>query len=559
MAVEEKVMTTIDASSLDNRAGAVAVIGSGIHEDLRNTEAGAKGVYVDINIAVPQSKQKVTRIQKILRYVWDTFGKEREERLYVQKLDRYLFLFGLLSDWVKYLDQTNVSNAYVSGMSEDMHMVGQDRNLLTTFFNIGYLVGAVPSQLIMNRVRPSVLIPTCEIVWSVLVMLLAACKTTKAMFGVRFLIGLFEAPLWPGMMTVIGSWYTPDELGKRVSLFGIASSVAGMFSGYIQAGVYVSMNGRYGIAGWKWLFLIDGIISIPCAVIGYYCIPDFPTTTRARWLTQKDREYGVKRMAAIGRKGPQNITMGRFFNLFKSWRPWAFLGPYCIGSFGGSTGYFNLWLKAEGYSVTQINVIPTAGSAIGVLSGYLWPTLADLTGVRWPYFIISNFWYILGNLILAIWNVPSKVILFANLIQNLGDSAQNIFNALGQEAFQDDTEARSISIALGNTVCYVFSAWLPLVLFPTNEAPHYKYGYKFSVGFYVLSSMSLFLFMYLSKREVRLKGKVKNEFGLYVDSDEVAIRRDYETTSVYDEGSEESNADLEKGQSNSETVVKSAV
>ncbi|KAK9234843.1 major facilitator superfamily domain-containing protein [Lipomyces kononenkoae] len=483
-------------------------------------------VIVESNIAVPQSKQKVTKLQKVLRYVWDTFGKEREERIYVQRIDRYIFLYSLLSDWIKYLDQTNVSNAFVSGMQQDMNMYGQERNLLTTFFNIGYLTGAVPSQIIMNRVRPSILIPTVEILWSILVMLLPTCKTSQAMYGLRFAIGLCEAPLWPGMMTVIGSWYTPDELGKRVSLFGIASSLAAMFSGYIQAGVYGSMNGRYGIAGWKWLFIIDGIISIPIAVLGYYCIPDFPTTTRARWLNSEQRAYGVKRMAAIGRKPPRKLTVQRFFNLFKTWRPYAFLGPYCIGSFGSSTGYFNLWLAHAGYSVAQRNIIPTQGYAIAVAGGYIWPTFADITGVRWPWFLVSNFWYILGNLILAIWNVPNNVKMFANLIQFLGDSTQNIFNAIGQEALQDDTEARSISIALGNTVCYIFSAWLPLVLYPTPEAPHYKYGYKFSVGFYVLQDLSLFLFIYLSRREAAKKKKVLNEFGLFVDVEDVVINRD---------------------------------
>ncbi|KAK9490532.1 hypothetical protein V1508DRAFT_266075 [Lipomyces doorenjongii] len=105
----------------------------------------------------------------------------------------YIFLYALLSDWIKYLDQTNISNAYVSGMSVDLHMHGQKRNLLTTFFNIGYLTGAVPSQIIMNRVRPSILIPTAEVLWSVFVMLLAVCKTTHAMYGLRLLIGLCEA------------------------------------------------------------------------------------------------------------------------------------------------------------------------------------------------------------------------------------------------------------------------------------------------------------------------------------------------------------------------------
>ncbi|KAK9362388.1 major facilitator superfamily domain-containing protein [Lipomyces starkeyi] len=285
--------------------------------------ASHQPILLKSNIAIPQSKQN-----------------EHEERVYVQRIDRYIFLYALLSDWIKY--STRRTSAMLTFPLEHMH--GQERNLLTTFFNIGYLTGAIPSQIILNRVRPSILIPTAEVLWSVLVMLLAACKTTYAMYGLRFLIGLCEA------------LSAHDELGKRVSLFGIAWSVAAMFSGYIQAGVYTSMNGRYGIAGWKCLFIIDGIISIPIAVLGFYCIPDFRTTTRARWLNSEQREYGIQRMAAIGRKPPRKLTVRRFVNLFKTWRPYAFLGPYCIGSFGGSTGYFNLWLKIRGHHMRTLAV-----------------------------------------------------------------------------------------------------------------------------------------------------------------------------------------------------------
>ncbi|KAK9457459.1 major facilitator superfamily domain-containing protein [Dipodascopsis uninucleata] len=507
---------TLDTNIVTAQDGVQTAL-SGVVVSNEDTLFGTKQV-------VPQSKRSVSKFQKILRFVWDTFGKEREERMFVQRIDRYLFLFGLLSDWVKYLDQTNISNAYVSGMREDLKMYSQQRNLLTTFFNIGYIVSAVPSQILMNRVRPSLLIPTAEILWSILVILLAACKTTHQMYGLRFLIGFCESPLRPGMTTVIGSWYTPDELGKRVSLFCIASSVANMFSGYIQAGLYSSMNGRYGIAGWKWLFIIDGIISIPCSLLGYYCIPDFPATTRARWLKSGDKEYAIKRMEIVGRRPPRKLTVKRFLNFFKSWRPYAFLGPYCIGSFGESTLYFNLWLKSNPkYSVQRVNIIPTAGYAIAVVGAYFWSSFADLTGVRWPWFFVSNFWCILGNIILAVWSVPDDVKMFANMIQFLGFSTQNIFNSIGQEAFQDDTEARSISIALGNTICYTFAAWLPLILFPTTQAPHYKYGYKSAVGFYVIQDLSLFLFLYLSRREANRKGKVRNAFGLFVDRSEVVL------------------------------------
>ncbi|KAK9481949.1 hypothetical protein V1527DRAFT_477985 [Lipomyces starkeyi] len=256
-----------------------------------------------------------------------------------------------------------------------------------------------------------------------------------------------------------------------------------------------------------------------------------------------NRERMAKKfMAAVGRKPPRKLTAQRFINLFKTWRPYAFLGPYCIGSFGGSTGYFNLWLKSTGkYSVQQLNIIPTAGNAIGVIGGYIWPTFADIMGVRWSWFLVSNFWYVLGNLILAIWNESDELKLFANLIQFLGDSTQNIFNAIGQEAFQDDAEARSICIALGNTICYTFSAWLPLLLFPTPEAPHYKYGYKFSVTFYLLQDCSLFLFIYLSRRESAKKKKVLNDFVLYVHAEDVVVRDNTSLESAYEDSSTEKN------------------
>lgn len=85
---------------------------------------------------------------------------------------------------------------------------------------------------------------------------------------------------------MLGSWYGPNQLGKRVALFEQASAIAGMFSGYLQAGLYRGMNGKGGLAGWKWLFIFDAIISIPIAVWGYFAIPDLPSNTRAFYFSK---------------------------------------------------------------------------------------------------------------------------------------------------------------------------------------------------------------------------------------------------------------------------------
>jgi ACS family pantothenate transporter-like MFS transporter len=97
----------------------------------------------------------------------------------------------------------------------------------------------------------------------------------------RFFVGIFEACSFPGYSALLGSWYGPNELNKRVAIFEQCSAIASMFSGYLQAGLYNSMNGTHGLAGWRWLFIMDGVISIPIALWGIFAIPDLPHTTRA--------------------------------------------------------------------------------------------------------------------------------------------------------------------------------------------------------------------------------------------------------------------------------------
>ena len=84
---------------------------------------------------------------------------------------------------------------------------------------IGYVVGEIPSNLIITRIRPSIWIPACELTWSVLTILLVTCKTANHIYVLRFFIGLAEAAFYPGVTYVIGSWYRKDELGKRTTIF----------------------------------------------------------------------------------------------------------------------------------------------------------------------------------------------------------------------------------------------------------------------------------------------------------------------------------------------------
>ena len=101
------------------------------------------------------------------------------------------------------------------------------------------------------------------------------------MYALRFFIGLFESCAFPGYIAILGSWYGPQELTKRTAILLEIESIASMFSGYLQAGLYNGMNGKHGLAGWRWLFVFDGILSVPIAVAGFILLPDKPHTTKA--------------------------------------------------------------------------------------------------------------------------------------------------------------------------------------------------------------------------------------------------------------------------------------
>ncbi|KAK9458947.1 major facilitator superfamily domain-containing protein [Lipomyces oligophaga] len=485
--------------------------------------------------------------QKFLGQFWDTFTLPPKKRRYMQKLDANILLYCLLSFFIKTLDNSNISNAYVSGMQKALHLYGNERNLFTTFFNIGYLIGCVPAQFMLSYVRPSIWIPTCEFIWSGLVMSISGCSNAHPIYGIRFLIGFFEAVAYPGLAMVLGSWYLPHELGKRMELYDVAWAIASMFSGYIQIGVYEHMNGLAGFAGWQWLFIIDGIISFPISWLGFYSIPDFPINTRVIWMTELEKEYSYVRMQLAGRKQPKKMTLMRFIDIFKTWRPYGFLIPWCLFNINDTTGYFSLWLDSlPQFSTPQVNAIPTGGYAISLVMGYGSANLSDrLGGYRWAFILHGCAWCFLGNLLLAIWNIPYGLKFFAFFCPDIGYSTWGMMLAWSAEVFQDDAELRGMLPAIGSTISYAINAWLPVVIFPSYKAPHYSCGYQIITGLLGVEFMGVLFMLYMSKREARLRGRVINEYGLAVDVEDSVALRDYQISDV--DSKIANNKDVEAG------------
>ncbi|KXH34347.1 pantothenate transporter [Colletotrichum simmondsii] len=371
--------------------------------------------------------------------------------------------------FIKYLDQNNYSNAFVSGMQEELDLYGNERNLLNTYFNIGIILGTIPAQMIQLKY-----------------------------------VRLLESCSFPGFASILRSWYGKTQLAKRMALFEQTAAIAGMFSGYLQAGLYTGMNGTAGLSGWRWLFIMDGVISIPIALYGFFALPDLPHNTRAFYLQKEDREYGMERIKAMGRKPPSKLTLKAIKEIYTSWQLWAFILPYLmVAEAGSGTGYFNLFLKSEGYSVVKMNILPTIGNAIQIVAAFAMGWLSDATGSRVLTVMFVQAMVLVSNTILSVWNVPKAALFAAFYLSYTGGAAQPIVISYGHEITQFNANLRQLLVATGNIFTYTFNAWMPVVLFPTYDAPKYKYGYQIPILFGGLAVAGMCLLDFLYKRDLK--------------------------------------------------------
>ena len=152
-------------------------------------------------------------------FIWDDPDKPKEEKWFLFKLDCFLLTIACLGYFSKNLDQNNLNNAYVSGMKEALQLNGNQLTYAGDMFTTGYVLGQLPAVMLARRVRPSLLIPTVEIFWSICTFSASAVKTAPQLYAIRFLIGLCESAYFPMVIYMLGSWYTRSERGKRLTIF----------------------------------------------------------------------------------------------------------------------------------------------------------------------------------------------------------------------------------------------------------------------------------------------------------------------------------------------------
>ncbi|KAL4787103.1 major facilitator superfamily domain-containing protein [Aspergillus varians] len=452
--------------------------------------ADSKSPDVDVSAcqSIPaESHQAPPPRKKLWMWLWDADQhlKSPEERRLVQKLDCCILICATLGWWMKYVDQSNLTNAYVSGMKEDLNIHGNEYNYMLTCYTVAFAIMQIPSNMIAVKIPPRFLILACELGWTVFTFAQAGATSSNQMYAFRFMIGLFESSFSPIIIFLLGSWYTKPELGKRISIWHITGFFGQATSGFLQAGIHSSLDGHLGVAGWRWMYIICGCMSLVVAFSVWVLLPDYPHNTRAWYLNEEERRLAISRMKNHGRAEISGILNAKLAKrMFGNWRWWTLCLMYIFyGNSCQASTYFAIYLREEGYSVTQRNIIPACSNLVSMVTDFTWAFMSDLTGNRvhwmiWPVLCTTT----LGTSILTAWDVPdyARVLAFFFLA---GGFVTGVTWTWANEINTGNAEERALTISSMNGLFYATNSFLPLLIYPQTMAPKFERGYPATLAF----------------------------------------------------------------------------
>jgi len=202
------------------------------------------------------------------------------------------FLFVLYI--VAWLDRVNVGFAGLQ-MNADLGFSSAAFGLGSGMFFLGYCLFEVPSNLILHRVGARRWISRIMISWGVISAAMMFVRTTPTFYVLRFLLGAAEAGFFPGMVYYLTHWYPEGQRACAIAGFMTAVPVSGVIGGPLS-GTLLSLNGLFGLAGWQWLFLVEGLPAILLGVIVFAYLTERPET--ANWLSSAERDWLITRLAA---------------------------------------------------------------------------------------------------------------------------------------------------------------------------------------------------------------------------------------------------------------------
>src|SRR3984885_8324849 len=185
---------------------------------------------------------------------------------------------------IAYMDRVNISFASLQ-MNRDLHFSASIYGLGAGLFFISYAACEIPSNLLLYRVGARRWFARIMFTWGLLAMGMMFVRTPVQFYVMRFLLGMAEAGFFPGVIFYLSQWFPVHMRARAISRFYISFPISSVLMGAI-AGFLLDLEGKAGLAGWQWLFVIEGLPAVVLSMIFLFFLPAGPAT--ASWLTEEE-------------------------------------------------------------------------------------------------------------------------------------------------------------------------------------------------------------------------------------------------------------------------------
>lgn len=278
--------------------------------------------------------------------------RQAAERRLVRKLDFRLLPTIVVIFIMNYIDRVAITSARLKGLESDLGMTDLQYYTVVAILYVSYCPAQIPSNMLLNYVtRPTFYIGTCVVLWGLTSALTGVTHNFAGIVACRVFIGLPEAAFYPGAMYLLSRWYTRKELAFRSAILYSGLLLSNAFGSLIAAGILGNMQGKLGIAAWRWLFYIEGAITIFVGFQAMWLLPDYPNNTR--WLTSAERRLAQARLAEDAGEADQDSAEASVFEGFKM----AIKDP--------KVPVFMLMCCSQLLGLSFVNFFPTLTSTLG--------------------------------------------------------------------------------------------------------------------------------------------------------------------------------------------------
>ncbi|KAE9369314.1 pantothenate transporter [Stipitochalara longipes BDJ] len=411
-----------------------------------------------------------------------------EERKLRRRIDWHLIPLLAVMYMIKSIDATNVSNALIMdrgtprNILTELHMTKNQYNLVTTLYYIPYILAEAPSNLLIKKVRPSLWQARIIISWGIVLCCHAALKNRQGLYVVRFLLGLFEAGLWPGILLHMCYWYRPDEIAPRVVWVTLLGNLSPIISGVLA----FAFNGvdAGGLSGWKWLILTEGIFTVLLGIFVIFFLPDFPST--ASWLSEKEKAFIQARLPRNSpRAAESNFDFHELITTLKDKRVWLFLlcwAFYTVGTTGLSFYQPTVIANLGFTTIANAQLLNIPSAVFAMIFTIIFGIFADTGRIPQPL-IPLGFMIVIQACYAVLYTFPNTGGVYAATIL-AGGLSTAWYTMMWPWRVQTTSGATgsAFAIAFANSYGQIGGA-VGSQLFNSRYAPHYQTSFGIAMGF----------------------------------------------------------------------------